>query len=256
MLAGLASATGLTPVLSGCGGGDPDDDARLRAVNATVDVANIDVEYNDWLFAGGVAHGGTSSGYSSRRLWSVGPRGRFEVRRVGSSTPLLRQTESLPKGDTASVVVMGNIAAGLRLRVVDEDAARPAGAAVRMRVLHAWPLVGALDVFITRADQPLAGRAPTWDLGGFEELSVYADASADGGVGGNDAGRLRITPRARTDLVLFDCPAIRLGANEVATLVVAPAPGVLRCAVAVLPQGLPAYVLVNTVVTSQHGEAQ
>ena len=50
--------------------------------------------------------------------------------------------------------------------------------------------------------------------------------------------------------------SIGLGANQVATLVIAPAPGAARVAVAVLPQGLPAYVLANTLVTSLHGQAQ
>ena len=248
LLARIASGAGLASALSAlsaCGGGGPDDDATLRAVNATMDVASIDVQFNDWLFAGAVAYGGASSSYARRNLWTVGPRGPFEVRRAGSSPILLRDTKTLPDGDTASVVVMGNLAAGLKLRVIDEDTARPGGATARLRLLHAWPLVGAVDAFVTLADQPLAGRDPNHRLGAYESLSAYADVSGD--------GRLRITPAGRTDLVLFDSASIGLAANQVATLVVSPAPGAARVAVAVLPQGLPAYVLANTVVTSQHG---
>lgn len=152
---------------------------------------------------------------------------------------LSRDTKTLPEGDTASLVVMGNLAAGLRLRVIDEDTARPGGATARLRLLHAWPLVGAVDAFVTRADQTLTGRDPNHRLGAFESLSAYADVNGD--------GRLRITPAGRTDLVLFDSASIGLVANQVATLVVSPAPGAARVAVAVLPQGLPAYVLANAV---------
>jgi hypothetical protein len=247
LLAGIASGAGLASALSACGGGEPDDDATLRAVNATTDVASIDVQFNDWLFAGAVAYGGVASSYASRNLWAVGPRGPFEVRRAGSSPILLRDTKTLPDGDTASVVVMGTLSAGLRLRVVDEDMARPGGATARLRLLHAWPLVGAVDAFVTRADQTLAGRAPDFRLGGYDALSAFADVSGD--------GRLRITPAGRTDLVLFDSASIGLAAHQVATLVVSPAPGAARVAVAVLPQGLPAHVLANTAVTSQLGEA-
>lgn len=236
--AGLASALS---ALSACGGGEPDDDATLRAVNATMDVTSVDVQFNDWLFAGAVAYGGAASGYSRRKLWTVGPRAPFEVRRAGSSSVLLRDTKTLPDGNTASVVIMGNLDAGLRLRVVDEDTDRPGGALTRLRLLHAWPLVGAVDVFVTRADQTLAGRDPNQRLGAYESLSAYVDVSGD--------SRLRITPAGRTDLVLFDAASIGLAANQVATLVVSPAPGAARVAVAVLPQGLPAYVLANTVVT-------
>lgn len=53
--------------------------------------------------------------------------------------------------------------------------------------------------------------------------------------------------------MLFDSALIGLAANQVDTLGVSPAPGAARgaerVAVAVLPQGLPAYVLANTVVT-------
>ena len=139
LLVRIASGAGLASVVSACGGGGPDDDATLRAVNATMDVASIDVQFNDWLFAGAVAYGGAASSYARRKLWTVGPRAPFEVRRAGSSQVLLRDTETLPDGDTASVVVMGNLAAGLRLRVIDEDTARPGTAAARLRLLHAWP---------------------------------------------------------------------------------------------------------------------
>lgn len=241
LLAGIASGAGLASALSAlsaCGGGGPGDDATLRAVNATMDVASIDVQFNDWLFAGAVAYGGAASSYARRKLWAVGgPRGHFEVRHAGSSPVLLRDTKTLPDGDTASVVVMGNLATGLRLRVIDEDTDRPGGVTARLRVLHAWPLVGAVDVFVTRADQTLAGRDPDHRLGDYESLSAYADVSGD--------GRLRIMPAGRTDLVLFDSASIGLAANQVATLVVSPAPGAARVAVAVLPQGLPGYVLAN-----------
>jgi len=244
---GAGSASALS-ALSACGGGWPDDGATLRAVNATMDVASLDVQFNDWLFAGAVAYGGAASSYARRNLWAVGLRGPLEVRRTSSSAVLLRDTRTLPDGDTASIVVMGNLAAGLRLRVIDEDTARPGGATTRLRLLHAWPWVGAVDAFVTRADQPLTGRSPDYRLGAYESLGAYADVNGD--------GRLRITPAGRTDLVLFDSASIGLAANQVATLVVSPAPGAARVAVAVLPQGLPAYVLANVVAASQPGEAQ
>ena len=243
LLVRIASGAGLATVVSACGGGGPNDDAMLRAVNTTMDVASIDVRFNDWLFAGAVGYGGAASSYASRSLWTVGPRGPFDVRRAGSLPILLRDTKTLPDGDTASVVVMGNLAAGLRLRVIDEDTARPGGATARLRLLHAWPLVGAVDVYVTLAGQALAGREPSHRLAAYESLSAYADVSG--------GGRLRIAPAGRTDLVLFDSASMGLAANQVATLVVAPASGAARVAVVVLPQGLPAYVLANEVVTTQ-----
>lgn len=249
LLARIAAGAGLASMISACGGGGLEDDATLRAVNATVDVASIDVQFMDWLFAGAVAYGGAASSYARRKQWAVGgPRGHFDVRRAGTSPILLRDTKTLPDGDTASVVVMGTLGAGLRMRVIDEDTARPGAGAMRMRLLHAWPLVGALDAFVTRVDQSLVGRTPDVRLGAYEELSSYADVIGE--------GRLRITPAGRTDLVLFDSASTGLRADRVATLVVSPAPGAARVAVAVLPQGLPAYVLANAAVAAQREDAQ
>lgn len=248
LLARIACGAGLASALSACGGGGPDDDATLRAVNATADVASLDVQFNDWRFARDVGYGGAASRYASHNLWGLGgPRGHIEVRRAGGSAVLLRDTKTLPDGDTASLVVMGTLAAGLRLRILDEDTARPGGATARLRLLHAWPLVGAVDAFVTRADQTLSGRNPDHRLDAYESLSAYAEVDGD--------GRLRITPAGRTDLVLFDSASIGLAGNQVATLVVSPAPGAARVAVAVLPQGQSAYVLANTAVAARQGES-
>ena len=103
LLARIASGAGLASALSAlsaCGGGGPDDVATLRAVNATMDVASIDVQFNDRLFAGAVVCGGAASSCARRNLWTVCPRGPFEVRRAGGSVVLLRDAKTLPDGDT------------------------------------------------------------------------------------------------------------------------------------------------------------
>ena len=227
--------------MSGCGGGNPDDDATLRAVNATSDVESIDLRFNDWLFAGAIGRGAMVSAYARRSLWSVGPAGWLEVSRAGSTSALLEATHSLPKGDTASVVVMGSLGAGLKLRVVDEDAQRPGSQAVRLRLLHAWPAVGALDVYVTSSGQTLAGRAPDGTVGVYEDLSAFGNPLP--------GSRLRITPRGEPDRILFDNPSTGFAGDQVVTLVLAPAQGPSRAAVAVLPSNGAGYVLINHAIT-------
>jgi hypothetical protein len=237
---GVVSGAMLAAGVSSCGGGGWDDDARLRGVNASLDVASIDLRFNDWLFGAALGIGGGAGSYAARQLWSAGGVGRFDVFRAGSTTALLRTTHALPQGDTASVVVTGSLGTGLRLRILGEDAARPGGQWTRLRVLHAWLGVGPLDVFVTLADATLAGRAPDWVLGAYDELSPFSVLAL--------GTRLRVTPRGQPAAVLFDNPATGFAADRVATLVLAPVPGASRAAVAVLAHNAPGYVLANHVV--------
>jgi hypothetical protein len=231
----LTTATGAAASLLGCGGG-LDDDVRLRAVNATVDVPFIDVDFNNWTFAYDVRQGGEASRYDTRALLLIGGFGEFEVYRSGDSRRLFASTRTLPQADSASVVVMGRRSDDLKLRLIDEDTDRPGNnATLRMRVLHALPDDGPLDVHLSGADEPLVGRPAEWALDGYEDLSVFVDRSS--------VSRLRVTPRGNPQQVLFDSPAFTLGGGSVATLVLAPAAQRDRIAVAVLPQGGTASVL-------------
>ena len=237
LLATAASAAGAAAGLAGCGGG-LDDDVRLRAVNATDDVSFIDVDYNGWNFAYDLRQGGETSRYANRSLLVIGGFGEFEVFRSGDSRRLYSTTRSLPQADSASVVIMGSRSDDLKLRLIDEDADRPgSGANLRLRVLHALPDRGALDVHLSSADTPLAGRAAEWALDGYEDLSIFIERPA--------ASRMRVTPRGNAQTVLFDSRNFSLGGGSVATLVLAPATSRDRIAVAVLPQGEPAGLLLD-----------
>lgn len=237
LLAAAATAVGASAGLAGCGG-SIDDDVRLRAVNATDDVAALDVDYNDWGFAFDVRQGGDTSRYATRALLAIGGFGEFEVFRSGDSRRIYSASRSLPQADSASVVVMGSRSSDLKLRLIDEDADRPGSSAnLRLRVLHALPDRGTLDVHLTAPDTPLAGRAAEWALDGFDDLSVFVERPL--------ATRLRVTPRGNPQTVLFDSNALNLGSGTVGTLVLAPAVTRGRIAVAVLPQGATASVLLD-----------
>lgn len=233
-----AAAGGLALGLAGCGGG-VDDDVRLRAVNATADVPAIDIDYNDWTFATDVRQGGETSRYDTRSLVLTGGFGEFEIFRSGDSRRLFATTRSLPQADSASVVVMGSRSGdSLKLRLIDEDADRPANSAnLRLRILHALSDTGSLDVHLSAVDAPLVGRAAEWSLDGFETLSAFVERAP--------ASHLRITPRGNPQTVLFDSRNFSLGSGTVATLVLAPAVTRGRIAVSILPQGGGASILLD-----------
>jgi hypothetical protein len=68
---------------TGCGDGGRDDDAGLRAINATVDLDRFDLHFNHPYFALDPGHGAHASAYKSIRLWSVRAGGRFSALRAG-----------------------------------------------------------------------------------------------------------------------------------------------------------------------------
>ena len=128
--------------LAGCGGGGLDDDAALRAVNATAHLAQVDLLFNDWRFATAVGYGGQASAYARRPVWSVGAAGLFEAKQTGQTALLARKILALPEGDSGSVVLTGSQSTGLNMRILDENTPRPAGAQLRLRVLHGLPVTG------------------------------------------------------------------------------------------------------------------
>lgn len=234
LLAAASGAAAGLAGLAGCGG-SIDDDVRLRAVNATMDVSAIDIDYNDWSFAQEVRQGGEASRYNTRALLVIGGFGTFEVFRTSNGRRLLTTTHRLPQGDSASVVITG-YSDELRLHLIDEDVDPPTDSTnLRLRVLHALPERAALDVHLTGADTPLASRAADCTVDGYEDLSVFVQRPA--------GSRLRVTPRGNPASVLFDSRAFSLGAGSAATLVLAPAATRDRIAVTVLPPGGTARVL-------------
>lgn len=228
----LIGSAGLLTTLAGCGGG-VDDDVRLRAVNATEDLDAIDVDYNEWNFAYDVRQGGDATAYDERKVLVVGAFGWFEVFRARDSLRLYTASHSLPDADSASVVVFGGRDRGIGLRLLDEDAAGPAdGSQVRLRVMHALPDRGAIDVHFTALDAPLAGRPADWSLEGYEDLTVFVDRPT-----GASGRRLRLTRRGDPSSVLFDNRAFDLAGGRAGTLVLAPAAERGRIAVTALPHG-------------------
>ena len=223
--------------LAGCGGGGLDDDAALRAVNATAHLAQVDLLFNDWRFATAVGYGGQASAYARRPVWSVGAAGLFEAKQTGQTALLARKILALPEGDSGSVVLTGSQSTGLNMRILDENTPRPAGAHMRLRVLHGLPGHGALDVHITSANQPLAGRRPDLVVLSYQDLSTHATLS--------QGQRLRVTLAGRPDWVLFDNTATGFNNGMTGTLVIAPTAGAVAVTVTVLPQGEAAYRLAS-----------
>lgn len=234
---GLLSGVGALAGLSACGGAEDADTAYLRLVNATVDfsLATLKVD-GDTAFAS-VAYGGTPTDYvkiasGSRSLVLSGTSGTS-----GPSAAFSFTTDT-----DSTVIAYGTLSAGMTLKRLDETTATPATGTLSLRLFHAAPLLGGLDLYITNTSS-LAGLTPQASVSTLGELSSFA--ALDEG-----SYRVRLTARGDHASVLFDSGSttssrIAFAGQVVVTLVAVPRSSGSLPDLTALPEKLAAGVLSN-----------
>lgn len=209
---GLFAAGVAAAVMAACGGaGFNGPSATLRFVNATSAYASL-----DFVVAGQTVAGATAFGQGSAYVGVDPDRAATTVRAAGASTALTSLTPALTRSRAHTLVAYGGESAVKTLLVEDEEAADATQA--KLRVIHAAPDAGALDVFVTAAGDPLATATALHSAVAAGKASSYATRGAGTwqvtvtGAGDRDDPRLRLT-----DVVL--------SAGQVATLLLTPTTG-------------------------------
>ena len=212
-------------LLAACGGGTDRTKAQLRLVNASDAYAALDLRVEDQVRQGGVSYG-AGAGYVEVDTGEADSA----ITRSGSATALLSFTPALSRGKYYTVLAYGAEGA-LRQMLIDDNVAAPDNGRALLRVVNAAPDAGALDIYLTGADEPLASAVPVQAGAAFGvEGSLLTVNSA--------TWRLRVTAAgSKTDLRL-DLGALALPSREVATLVLTPGRG---------------GVLMNTLLLAQRG---
>jgi len=207
-LAALVSAA----LMAACGGaGFNGPPATLRFVNATSAYASL-----DFLVAGQTLAAATAFGQGSAYTGVDPDRAATTVRAAGSSTALATLTPTLTRSRAHTLIAYGGESAVKTLLVEDEEAADATQA--KLRVIHAAPDAGALDVYVTAAGDALATATALHSSVAAGKASSYATRGAGTwqvsvtGAGDRDDPRLRLT-----DVVL--------SAGQVATLLLTPTTG-------------------------------
>ena len=212
-------------LLAACGGGTDRTKAQLRLVNASDAYAALDLRVDNQVRQGGVAYGAGPDyvEIDTDKADSV-------IARSGSATALLSFTPPVARGKYYTVLAFGAEGA-LRQLPLDDNVGAPESGHTVLRVVNAAPDAGALDIYLTGADEPLASAVPVRAGAAFGvEGSLLTVDSA--------TWRLRVTAAgSKTDLRL-DLSALTLGSREVATLVLTPGRG---------------GVLLNTLLLVQRG---
>ena len=152
----LLAATALTAC-------DDDDDeltapgttAQLRVVHASPDAPNVDVLVDNASVLTNVAYK-TASNY----LPVTSGSRNLKVRAAGSTTVVIDQNAALAQGTYYTVLATGRVASIAPI-VLTDDQTNPASGNVRVRLVHASPTAGNVDIYVTTPTADIATASPT-----------------------------------------------------------------------------------------------
>jgi hypothetical protein len=185
--------------------------AQLRVVHASPDPPNVDVLVDNTAALTNVA-------YKAASTYLQVPSGsrNLKVRATGTTTVVIDQTATLDQGSAYTVIATGRVASIAPL-VLTDDQTNPAAGNVRVRLVHASPTAGNVDIYVTGPTADITTATPTLANVGFRVASNYLEVPAG-------TYRVRVTP-AGTKTVAIDVNNVALTAGQVRTAVAVDAPG-------------------------------
>jgi hypothetical protein len=228
----------LAATLSGCGGSDDDGgNAQVRLINATADLASIDLtvenvdEDEDGVetrFAAAVARDGRSE-YADIESASY----RLRLKREGASSSLALNSGAFSADERYTVFAYGR-EGDYRLLVdfEDDEEDEPNAGKAFVRIFNGAADAGAVDVYITEDDASLNDTIATATGVAGATMGFYN--TLDRG-----SYRLRVTGINDKDDIRLDVSGIELADRARVTIVLQPGPG---------------GVLVNALVVQYQGE--
>lgn len=220
---GLSVAT--AALLTACGGGSDSSSAQMRLLNASIGYAALDMAVDSTTVNSGVAYAGVGS-YADVKTDATGTE--VQSNNVGST--LASSTPTLASGSHYTMIAYGS-AGSVRTTLLQEDQDAAATGKSKLLVLNLAPDAGALDVYVTGADDSLDTASTV--------ASGIATSSGSGYITLNSGTfRVRITAASsKTDLRL-DIPSITLPSAGVSTLILTGSTGgVLVNGIQLLQQG-------------------
>lgn len=217
-----ALALGLAALLASCGGGADRTKANVRFVNAS-DYASLDLKVASVRRFAAVGFG-ASPGYVE-----VDPDATdSQITVADASSPLVSLTPSLTRKLHYTVLAWGQ-QGRLKSTVLDEDATAPDAGKARLRILNAAPDAGALDVYLTGANDTLSAAVPLASAAAVGTLGSFL--SVDSGT-----WRLRLTGAGTSSDLRLDVSGMVLDSKGVYTLVLTPASGGVMAQALLIPQ--------------------
>jgi hypothetical protein len=228
----LLIAALVLPLLHACGGNSEEDQGSVRLVNATTDFPLLDAYRDDDGMVNSVA-AGSASGYANLDEDSY----TFKVSQTGSGATAASLGGSVSAGSHYALVAYAS-GASLQVSYLTEDEDAPNSGQAKLRFMHtAGVEAGNVDVYVGQVACTALG--PT-SIAAASALSTAASSTSPTAYTAFGAGTYHVCVTAagnKTD-VRLDIPALTLGNQQVATLVLTRGSG---------------GVLVNGLVVNQQG---
>lgn len=203
-------------VLAGC---DDDDDpvqpivetGFVRVVNASGATPSIGVTVDGEAGASNLAFGQASEYLELEKGNRV-----FSVTVTGADEAAFDSTVVLAADQERTFLVVGP-EDELEALVLTDDTSDPDEGKVRVRIVHASPSAGAVDVYVTAPDADLATEEPVLSNVSYLEFDTLDELAAGD-------YRILVVATGTTDPVIVDSETLTLDAGAVHTLVVADDP--------------------------------
>jgi hypothetical protein len=175
---GLLLVTGLLLLTVGCG---DDGKARLRIVHASPDAPNVDVLVDGNAVASNVAYQA-----SSAYLDLSAKEHKIEVRPTGTQTSVINQNVTVADKKDYTALAIGRVA-NIELLVLEDDNTAPASGQIKLRLVHASPSAGNVDIYVTAPGDDINTAQPTLTNVAFKAASDYLAVPAG-------SYQVRVTP--------------------------------------------------------------
>jgi hypothetical protein len=161
----ILSVTITVSLIAGCGGGDDNPgDTHLRVLHASPDAPNVDVYVDNGLTLANVPYP-TASNY----LTIPAGAHNIKINAAGTTTTVINVSPSLSVDGFYTAIAANFVASIQPLLATDNSAAPPTGQA-RLRVIHAAPDAGPVDILIN--GQVVLSNVP------FATISSYLTVAA------------------------------------------------------------------------------
>ena len=206
--------TGLLIFLLGCG----EDHARIRIVHASPDAPNVDVLVDGKSVLTNVPYA-TASDYLTV---TAGTR-RIEVRPTGTNTDVINSNVSLSSHSDSTILAEGFAtvpapAPQIAAVVLTDDNSSPASGKAKVRVIHAAPSAGNVDVYVVAPGTDITTVSPTLSNVVFEAASGYLSVDPA-------TYEIVVTPAGNNTVVAIDVPNFTVAEGQIRSAVALDAPG-------------------------------